>query len=76
MFGASAKLLPYIECSTPDGNGQLPICIDVGVNGYPTWDFITGTTTLRETGELSFERLSELTACPLPAQAGLPQDVE
>jgi thiol-disulfide isomerase/thioredoxin len=62
MFGASAKLLPYVECSTPDGNSQLPICIDAGVESYPTWEYADGT---RETGEISLERLSEKTACPL-----------
>lgn len=70
MFGTSAKLLPYVECSTPDGRGQLPICTDAGVTGYPTWKFANGT---RESGEVSLERLSEKTSCPLPAgEAGLP----
>lgn len=63
MFGSSAKLLPYIECSTPDGNSQLQVCADAGVVGYPTWKF--GTSTV-ETGEVSLNRLSELTNCPLP----------
>jgi hypothetical protein len=65
LFGSSAKLLPYVECSTPDGRGQLPLCTDAGVTSYPTWKF--GTSTI-ETGELSLERLSELTVCPLPPQ--------
>ncbi len=63
MFGTSAKLLPYVECSTPDGQGQLPVCKDKGVTGYPTWEFATGT---REVGEISLEKLSERTECPLP----------
>lgn len=67
MFGASAKLLPYVECSTPDGRGQLPICLEAGVKSYPTWKF--GTSTV-ETGEVSLERLSELTNCPIPEQNG------
>ena len=25
MFGSAAKLLPYVECSTPDGKGLFPI---------------------------------------------------
>ena len=66
LFGASAKLLPYVECSTPDGRSQLSVCTDAGVTGYPTWDFVTGTTTVRESGEVSLERLSELSNCPLP----------
>lgn len=63
MFGSSAKLLPYIECSTADGNSQLPICNEAGVTSYPTWKFPNGTI---ETGEVSLKRLSELTNCPLP----------
>ena len=62
-FGRSAKLLPRIECSTPDGRGQLPVCQEAKVEGYPTWDFASGQ---RETGNLPFEKLSELTGCPLP----------
>lgn len=65
LFGSSAKLLPYLECSTPDGRGQLPVCTDAGVTGYPTWVFADGS---REGGEVSLERLSEKTACPLPVE--------
>src|SRR5690348_5319580 len=39
MFGRSAKLLPYVECSTPDGKGQLQVCTDKKVLSYPTWMF-------------------------------------
>jgi len=65
MFSSSARLLPYVECSTPDGNSQLPICKEKKVEGYPTWEFIGG---IRESGEISLERLSELTSCPLPQE--------
>ena len=40
-FGSSAKLLPYIECSTADGSAQLQICKDEKITGYPTWKFAT-----------------------------------
>ena len=62
-FGRSAGLLPRIECSTPDGRGQLPVCQEAGIEGYPTWVFSNGE---KELGDLSLERLSELTGCPLP----------
>lgn len=65
MFGKSAKLLPYIECSEADGSGQLQICIDEKIEGYPTWVFPDGT---RETGEHSFEQLAEKTNCAIDAQ--------
>ncbi len=38
-FGKSAKRLPYVECSTPDRNGQTQVCIDNHIATYPTWDF-------------------------------------
>ncbi len=68
MFGKSAKLLPYIECSTPDGQGQLPICKDLGINTYPTWHFEQEGTTTPEvlTGEVPLETLAEKTSCTLP----------
>ncbi len=63
LFGSSAQYLPYVECSTPDGNAQLQICTDAGVQGYPTWKFPDGTV---KTGEVSLADLSTLTSCPLP----------
>jgi thiol-disulfide isomerase/thioredoxin len=63
-FGSSAKLLPYIECSTPDQQGQTQICKDKNITGYPTWTF-AGTSTV-VTGEQSMEKLAELSQCPLP----------
>lgn len=63
LFGRSAKLLPRIECSTPDGKGQLPVCQEAEIKGYPTWEFADG---VRETGTLPLARLSELTSCQLP----------
>jgi len=62
MFGKSAKLLPYVECSTPDGKVQLQICKDKNIEGYPTWEFSDGS---RESGEVPLNRLSEKTGCPL-----------
>ena len=63
MFGSSAKLLPYKECSTPDGKSQLTECTDAGVTGYPTWQFADGS---RESGEVPLEKLAEKTSCVLP----------
>lgn len=62
LFGKSAKNLPYTECSTPDGSGQLPICIDKKIETYPTWELRDGT---RKTGTISLEDLSTFTSCPL-----------
>jgi thiol-disulfide isomerase/thioredoxin len=62
MFGKSAKLLPYVECSTPDGKNQLSICTDKDIKGYPTWVFADGT---RASGEQTMQVLAEKTGCPL-----------
>jgi thiol-disulfide isomerase/thioredoxin len=64
MFGKSQKLLPYTECSTPDGNRQLDICKDKKIEGYPTWEFQDGS---REMGEVPLETLSQKTGCHLPS---------
>ena len=63
LFGKSAKLLPYVECSTADGNAQTQICIDKNISGYPTWEFLDGE---RLDGEVSLVRLAEKTGCVLP----------
>ena len=62
-FGTSEKLLPYEECSTPDGQGQLQVCKDAGVTTYPTWKFADGTTV---TGEQTPADLAAKTGCSLP----------
>lgn len=64
LFGSSERLLPYIECSTPDSQGQTAICKEQKIEGYPTWEFADST---RESGELTLEKLSEKSSCPLPA---------
>ena len=63
MFGDAVKYLPYVECSTPDGQGQTQVCIDKGIKSYPTWYFADGST---ESGELTLQELSAKTNCPLP----------
>lgn len=64
MFGASAKLLPYTECSLPDGKTRTQECIDKNIESYPTWEFADGS---RETGEVPLATLAEKTGCELPA---------
>lgn len=62
LFGNSAKLLPYVECSTPDRQNQTQECIDAGIQSYPTWEFSDGS---RESGVVSLDQLSEITGCQL-----------
>jgi thiol-disulfide isomerase/thioredoxin len=63
LFGDAVKLLPYVECSTADGQGQNAVCTAKGVNSYPTWVFADGS---RESGTLSMEELAKKTGCTLP----------
>lgn len=63
MFGNSAELLPYVECSTPDGKSQTQECIDKGVQSYPTWEF---AQVEQMTGKIQFAVLAEKTGCVLP----------
>ncbi len=59
----NSKKLPYVECSTPNGQAQTPVCIDAKITGYPTWDFADGS---RLDGEQTLETLAEKTNCSLP----------
>ena len=63
LFGDAAKLLPYVECSTPDGNSQLPVCKLAGVSSYPTWVFKDES---RLSGEIPLATLAQKTGCTLP----------
>jgi hypothetical protein len=63
LFGSSKTLLPYVECSTPDGKDQTQICKDQKITGYPTWKFADGTEL---SGEVQLVTLAEKTACVLP----------
>lgn len=60
LFGSAEKLLPYVECSTPDGNNQNAICKEKGVTGYPTWVFKDGSQL---SGEQSLAVLAEKSLC-------------
>lgn len=57
QFGKSARLLPYIECSTPDGKGQLQVCKDLNITTYPTWIFADGR---RQIGLISPNEFTEI----------------
>jgi hypothetical protein len=66
-FGRAADYLDYVECSL-DGTGFVaPECEDADVKSFPTWEFGDGS---RQTGQLSFARLSKKSGCPLTAPEG------
>ena len=64
MFGSSAKLLPYTECSTPDGQKQTQICIDKKIQSYPTWIKPDGTSI---NGEHTIKEIADFAGCQISA---------
>ena len=70
LFGSSAKLLPYVECSTSDGRNQLQVCKDKNIQGYPTWILADGTIIPNDTplpgSGVKLETLAAKTSCVLP----------
>jgi hypothetical protein len=63
-FGKSVEFMPYVECSTPDGKGQLPVCAQQNITSYPTWVFPDGS---RESGKIPLTELAYKTNCVLPS---------
>ncbi len=64
-FGDAVSMVPYIECSTPDGREQTQVCADAGITAYPTWVFANGEQVM---GRVTLSSLAEATGCPAPAQ--------
>jgi len=58
-FGSSFKYVSYVECSLPNNAGQTQICIDAGIQSYPTWDF----NGKKVEGEEAFSDLVENSGC-------------
>ncbi len=61
-FGTSFQYVNYIECSTPNGNGQLAVCKDANITGYPTWEFADGE---RLEGVVPLDKLAEKSQCQI-----------
>ncbi|HLC62635.1 MAG TPA: hypothetical protein VJI52_06480 [Candidatus Nanoarchaeia archaeon] len=62
MLGTSMQYVDYIECSTPDGQGQTQVCPDANIDSYPTWEFSGGS---RIKGEMALLQLSQKSGCSL-----------
>jgi len=59
-LGDAFRFVEYVEC--PD---NIQLCIDKGIQGYPTW--ILGSSTVSGFSEKStMKELSEISGCPLP----------
>lgn len=69
LFGSSAHLLPYVECSTADAIGQTQICKDKKIESYPTWILADGTLVPDDSPDgagVKLETLAAKTSCVLP----------
>ena len=62
MFGDAWDEINYVECSLPGGQGQTEICIQAGIQSYPTWEFAPGD---RISGALTFEQLAAKSGCQI-----------
>ncbi len=60
LFGGAQRLLPYVECEPPDGDGKRAECADV--QSYPTWEFANGS---RRSGLQSLDTLAQDSGCAL-----------
>ena len=64
-FGSSVQYLPYVECSTPDGQGQTQVCQNAGITEYPTWVRPDGA---RMSGEHTLAEWAAFSGCTLSGQ--------
>lgn len=56
-FGVSFQYVPYVECPK-----NIKVCLDEGVDGYPTWIWPDGKKLV---GEQGIEKLSKESGCQL-----------
>lgn len=64
-FGDSFDKINYVECDPNGDNEQAELCIEKGIEGYPSWDFADGTRLM---GEIPFTQLGEKTGCTIPGE--------
>jgi len=65
MFGDALPYVNYIECEQVPGTSQgsmTDACKTAKIESFPTWDFAGG---VRNTGEMTLEKLSEISGCSL-----------
>ena len=65
LFEGSFDKVTYIECSAPGSKAINQTCKDVGIEGFPTWEFTDGS---RLSGERSLDELAEKSQCELPSE--------
>lgn len=61
MFGSSVQYLNYVECDAAGQNQQSELCIEQGVQNYPTWKINNQTLT----GTQQFSALASASGCAI-----------
>lgn len=56
-FGSSWQYVPYVECTK-----ETKLCLEKGIDGYPTWIFPDGKKLV---GEQGLQKLSQESDCAL-----------
>lgn len=66
MFGPQGFAeINYIECDPRGDHAKPELCLQNGIDGYPTWIFPDGS---RLKGEVSLEQLAQKSDCKLPSE--------
>ena len=64
LFGTAMDYIDYVECDPRGDDGQPDLCLEEGIEGYPTWKNTDGRSWV---GSQSLETLGEITGCPVPS---------
>lgn len=62
LFGDSKDLVPYIECAQGGKDAQVQLCLNEGIQSYPTWRFANGKELV---GLQSLETIADYSGCSL-----------
>lgn len=60
LFGSSFQYINYVECPN-----DMALCTEKGITGYPT--YLIGDQKFE--GELTLEKFSQISSCPLPPKS-------
>ncbi len=72
MFGSSYRFIKEIECDPRNPHPEAELCIQKNIKGTPTWmreDANKNELYRFEAGVQQFERLAEVSGCPLVKDA-------
>ncbi len=70
LFGRSFKYVTYVECASDGKDAQPELCLQKGVESYPTWEINDKV----QSGEMPLQTLAEKSGCPLTHPAPAQQE--